>query len=289
MGIRTTKLATAALGAALFLGACSPSTQADPQESETQPETAAPTEPSTSEPTEREGVLAHITATATNPGKPNMRVDADYGVEFGVGTIEPEAYLIALISDEGYKIGDLVTATFELRDEDDQILSSGHESKRFLTGNDLVFPMRMKLPEGIEAASAHVSIIIEAENREIPSRDERAEVEVGNTVLSTIDNKPVLAFNVENTSSLIVTKARMDVICYDEGDKIIGGGEAVPPNLEPHSKTGMHAVLVTTGDPDRCEIFPIVLQSQEPTKGSKTDKQENPETEKSEDSETDTK
>ena len=42
------------------------------------------------------------------------------------------------------------------------------------------------------------------------------------------DNKPVLAFNVENTSSLVATKARMDVVCYDEADRIIGGGEAVP-------------------------------------------------------------
>lgn len=281
MTSRTAKFTTAILGAVVLLGACSPSTQAEPQQTETAAtteSTVTSSDPSGSESSVREGVLAHITATATNPGKPDMKVDSDYGLEFGVGIIDPEAYLIAVISDGGYQMGDLVTATFELRDEGDQILSSGHESKRFMTGNDLVFPMRMKLPDGIDAASAHVSIVIEAEDREIPSAGESADLEVGSTVLSTIDNKPVLAFNVENTSSLVATKARMDVVCYDEADRIIGGGEAVPPNLEPHAKLGMHAVLVTTGDPESCEIFPVVLQSQEPTKttGDNEDEAEKP-------------
>ena len=251
MTSRTAKFTTAILGAVVLLGACSPSTQAEPQ----QTETAATTE---------------STVTSSDPSGSESSVRE--------GIIDPEAYLIAVISDGGYQMGDLVTATFELRDEGDQILSSGHESKRFMTGNDLVFPMRMKLPDGIDAASAHVSIVIEAEDREIPSAGESADLEVGSTVLSTIDNKPVLAFNVENTSSLVATKARMDVVCYDEADRIIGGGEAVPPNLEPHAKLGMHAVLVTTGDPESCEIFPVVLQSQEPTKttGDNEDEAEKP-------------
>ncbi|MDO5049333.1 MAG: hypothetical protein Q4D87_05560 [Actinomycetaceae bacterium] len=245
-------------------------------ETESQSETAATSQATETEAetVKREGVLAHINGTVTNPGKPSMRAEADYGVDFGVGIIAPEAYLVAVISNEGYETGDLVTAKFELRDSDDEVLSSGRESKRFWSSDDLVFPMRMKLPEDIEAASATVEIIIEADDFDPPAESAQADLEVSSPVLSTISEKPVLAFNVQNTSELAVTKARLDVVCYDEEGQIVGGGEAIPPIISARASLGMHSVLVTSGNPEDCQVFPTVLQSQEPSETTGTDEED---------------
>ena len=109
-------------------------------------------------------------------------------------------------------MGDLVTATFELRDEGDQILSSGHESKRFMTGNDLVFPMRMKLPDGIDAASAHVSIVIK-----LKIEKSRPPVKAPTPKLVpqcfTIDNKPVWRSTLKTRHLLWRPKRVWDVVC----------------------------------------------------------------------------
>lgn len=258
--------------ASLLLAGCSSSVGGDPSQEATDGSAIEQTDSQDAdsqgtdqaqEPAEPHAA-AHIKAHAIGPGRDTMAVESDYGLDFGVGVNGVKVWMVAVVNDQGYEIGDLATAHFELRDKEGNTLSSAKESQRFWTGQNLIFPMYMKLPEGIEARSAHVDVVVEKDKPNTPAPDERAKIEVKSKILSTIGDEPVIAFTLKNDSDLTAAKSRVDVICYDERDRIIGGGQAVPPPITSKQSIGLHAELITTGKPESCELFPAVLQSQDP-------------------------
>lgn len=203
-----------------------------------------------------------FTASAERIGHPTMVVSDSDRVRFGAGVDGVKVWLSALVSDDGYELGDLVTASFNVYNADGEVLSSAGESYRFWTGEGVILSVLLKMPEGIAPADADVTIQIQRNTDTIPLAHEQAHVEIMSEILVASKDEPTLSFNLQNTSELTAVKSRLDVICYDKDDRIIGGGQASPPQLRPSQRVAVETPLITTGSPERCEKFLAVLMSQ---------------------------
>ncbi|MDO5720475.1 MAG: hypothetical protein Q4P05_07030 [Actinomycetaceae bacterium] len=203
-----------------------------------------------------------FTASARHIGLPTMVVTDSQRVQFGAGVDGVQVWLTALVSDDGYELGDLVTASFNVYNADGEVLSSASESYRFWTGNGVILSVLLKMPEGIAPADADVTVQIEPNTDTIPLAHEQARVEILSEILVASKVEPTLSFNLQNTSELTAVKSRLDVICYDDDDRIVGGGQVSPPQIRPSQRVAVETPLITTGSPDRCDKFLAVLMSQ---------------------------
>lgn len=202
------------------------------------------------------------TASARRIGSPAMVVSDSDRVRFGAGVDGVKVWLTALVSDDGYELGDRVNASFNVYNAKGEILSNASESYRFWTGNGVILSVLLKMPEGIAPADADVRIQIERNTDTIPLAHEQAQVEIMSEILVASQDEPTLSFNLQNTSQLTAVKTRLDVICYDEDDRIVGGGQVSPPELRPSQRVAVETPLITTGSPEHCDKFVAVLMSQ---------------------------
>lgn len=191
-----------------------------------------------------------------------MTIVSSDGLDFGVGVDGVKVWLTAIVADEGHSIGDLVTGHFTVRNEKGEILSSAKKSYRFWTGEGVNMAVLMKIPEDVKPAVAAVEISIEPKSDEIPAPEDQADVEIVSRVLTASERNPTLAFNLHNPSQLTAMKTRLSVVCYDEQDRIIGGGEESPPPIRPSQTLAVQMPLVVSGPPDRCDHYLAVLMSQ---------------------------
>lgn len=205
---------------------------------------------------------AFLLATAERLGTPAMKVTASDGLEFGVGVDGVKVWLTAIVSDDGYAVGDLITGYFTVRNEAGEILSSAKKSYRFWTGEGVIMSVLMKMPEDIKPAVAAVELSIEPKTDEIPAPEDQAPVEIVSRILSASERNPTMAFNLHNPSDLTAMKSRLSVVCFDEQDRIIGGGEESPPPIHPSQTLAVQMPLVVTGSPARCDHYLAVLMSQ---------------------------
>lgn len=251
-----------------LLAACSPTESPTPEASSPTPsDTSASvmesTPPSpTPTPSPAPTGQSFLLATAERLGTPAMKVTASDGLEFGVGVDGVKVWLTAIVSDEGHAVGDLVTGHFTVRNEQGEILSNAKKSYRFWTGEGVIMSVLMKMPDDIEPAVAAVELSIEPKTDEIPSPEDQAPIEIVSRILSASKQNPTMAFNLHNPSDLTAMKSRLSVVCFDEQDRIIGGGEDSPPPIRPSQTLAVQMPLVVTGSPARCDHYLAVLMSQ---------------------------
>lgn len=178
-------------------------------------------------------------------------------VKSGFGQDGQFVWVTSLVHNDSEAVGQTVTVHFDLRDAKGKRLKSVDQTGSFTrVGEELAVGTQLSVPLRSEVATVKASL--EVENKGAAPATPFPELPVsGMKVVKTDYGSWTMRFKVANPTTRPVQSPKINVICYNDRGKIIGGASAYPAVLRPNGKTTAvePAGAIVSGKPAKCEAY----------------------------------
>jgi hypothetical protein len=198
----------------------------------------------------------------TEPGKqaPAPAVSASAPAELGTlkeagfGQRGEYVWVTAVVHNNSKYVGQTVTVNFNVLDAGGQILKSASQVESFSQPQaDHILGTQVDLASGEKAAKVEATLDVEAAGA---FSDQPFPAMPTLQVSMTKDYGSVEAsFVLSNPLAQPVKSPRIDVICRDAANKIVGGGSDYPELVPAGGKSKVDARVIVSSSPKTCSVF----------------------------------
>jgi hypothetical protein len=191
-------------------------------------------------------------ATKTNDAKA-----AGSLLEVGFGQRGIYVRAVAIVQNTSDKVGQTVTVQFNVKDAVGEILKSESQVETFSrVGQKMPVGVQVDLPEGKKAAKVEATLLVE--DKGTFSSEPFPEIMTGPVTLTKSPygvNEFDAKVEVLNPKAEPLKSPRVEIVCYDAANKIIGGNFTYPELIPPSGKAVVETSPITADQPASCVAY----------------------------------
>lgn len=174
--------------------------------------------------------------------------------ESGFGQSQEYLWVTSIVHNNTDKVGQTVTVNFNVYDEKDALIKTESQVESFSRPKaDHAVGTHVELQPGEKAARVEATLLVEEPG--IGPFAAFPELPVTTPKYSKDYLGQHAVFELSNPSPEPLKEPRLQVVCRNAENSIIGGGSEYPNLVPANGKVRVDATVITSGEPKSCEVF----------------------------------
>jgi hypothetical protein len=196
------------------------------------------------------------TAGSANGKNPDPERKSARLLQTGFGQSGEYAWVTSLVENQAEdNVGQFVTVQFNLLDSAGEILASTDQVESFSRADQkLAVGTQVEIPDRGEVAK--VEATMEVSDHSDVDTEPFPEITTGKVKVAKSEyGGTVGRVQVNNPTDKSLKSPRVDLICLDAKDRVIGGGSSYPELIPPSGRVLTEVTLIASGRIERCDAY----------------------------------